>query len=318
MCAWRRSFSVSSYVLDKAQALGAPLEQVGGKAASLARLAQTGIPVPDFFVVTSAAFERHLEDNDLSWPEPDSRADLEVLAESIAKSPIPHDVHEPVLKAWDALSRSSARPVVAVRSSGAAEDSGPASFAGQFSTTLGVSGTAVTRAIQDCWASSLSRESLAYRRRRSIPLGAAPGFAVVVQSQVFPKKAGVLFTRHPLEPDGDAYLEANFGTGESVVGGMVTPDSFTVSRATGRVVESRIGSKKRMTVVSESEPGSRVVETEDALRSSPALTNGEAERLLVLGLQIEELMGQPQDIEWAFDDSGLWILQARPQAAVGR
>ena len=292
---------------------------MGGKAASLARLSAAGLPVPDFFVVTSAAFERHLEDNDLFWPESDSQADFEELAQSIAKSPMPGDLNESLLNAYNVLMRSNVQPVVAVRSSGAAEDSGPASFAGQFATTLGVSGSALTRAIQDCWASSLSRDSLAYRRRRNIPLGAVPGFAVVVQSQVFPDKAGVLFTRHPLEPDGEiSYLEANFGSGESVVGGMVTPDSLTISRVTGKVVESRIGSKKRMTVVSESEPGSRVVETDEGQRASFSVSDAEAERLLALGLQIEELMGQPQDIEWAFDEAGLWILQARPQTAVGR
>ncbi|MEX0791477.1 MAG: PEP/pyruvate-binding domain-containing protein [Actinomycetota bacterium] len=290
---------------------------MGGKAASLARLAAAGAPVPDFFVVTTRAFEHHLSHNGLDWPASDDPDPIEELAGRIARAPMPGVIHESISNACRALMRAGVQPAVAVRSSGAAEDSGPASFAGQFATVLGVSGGDVERAVCRCWASSLSKGSLAYRRSRGIPLGAGPSFAVVVQTQVIADKAGVLFTRHPLEPAGDsAYLEANFGTGESVVGGMVTPDSISVSRSTGRVAGSRIGSKKRMTVVSENEQGSRVIVTDPGLRGAAVLSNTEAELVVELGLRIEERMGQPQDIEWAFDGSGLWILQARPQTGL--
>ncbi|HYN99584.1 MAG TPA: PEP/pyruvate-binding domain-containing protein [Actinomycetota bacterium] len=299
--------------------LGAPPEQVGGKAASLGRLTAAGIPVPPFFVVTSAAFELHLAVNGIRWPASDDPGSIQEAIERITAAPIPAEVRESLVPASQALLPDDVDPLVAVRSSGATEDSAPASFAGQFTTALNVPGDRLTKAVQECWASSLSATSLAYRRTKNIGLGAGPAFAVVVQAQVFPDKAGVLFTRHPLEPDGDAaYLEANFGTGESVVGGMVTPDSYTLSRSTGAVLESRIGSKKRITVVSKSEPGSRVVDTEPFLRAQRTLSAGEAERLLALGLKIEDLLGQPQDIEWAIDESGLWVLQARPQTGAMR
>lgn len=286
---------------------------MGGKGASLARLAATEIPVPAFFVITSTAFEIHLADNGLSWPSEDAGGIAE-LQQKIVESPIPGEVLEAVIGALGGLDGGPALPAVAVRSSGASEDSGPASFAGQFTSELNVPGAELEGAIRRCWASSLAPESIAYRRRRGIPLGSAPNFALVVQRQLFPQSAGVLFTRHPLEPDGDlSYIEANFGTGESVVGGMVTPDSISISRSSHKVVEARIGSKKRMTVVSEDEPGSRVIETEEANRSKPVLTATDAQLIAALGLGIEELMGQPQDIEWAFDASGVWILQARPQ-----
>lgn len=265
-------------------------------------------------MVTSAAFEHHLAVNSLIWPASDHPETIEQLTARIAKEPMPGAVHDSLLRAFKAQMRANVEMFVAVRSSGAAEDSGPASFAGQFSTTLNIQAGRLKRAVQECWASSLSASSLAYRRRRKLLLGPGPAFAVVVQIQVFSEKAGVLFTRHPLEPDGEvAYVEANFGTGESVVGGMVTPDSYTLSRSTGKLVESRIGSKKRMTVVSNNEQGSRVVETDPGLSTQPSLSAAEAEQVLAMGLKIEELMGRPQDIEWAFDESRFWILQARPQ-----
>lgn len=306
-------------MLDQAQALGAPLEQVGGKAVSLARLAETTeIPIPAFFVVTSEAFESHLAGNGLAWPS-EGAEDIEELRRRIAEAPVPAPVLDSIHLAYRNLAGEQAEPAVAVRSSGATEDSGPASFAGQFTSELNVRPGGLETAIRRCWASSLSEGSIAYRRRRGIPLGTKPNFALLVQRQLFTRYAGVLFTRHPVDPEaGTAYIEANFGTGESVVGGMVTPDSFTVDRSTRKLVDARIGSKKRMTVVSENEPGSRIVETEETLRVKPVLTSAHAEFIASLGMGIEELMGQPQDIEWAFDFSGLWILQARPQTGAGR
>lgn len=268
----------------------APVEQVGGKAAALARLAAAGVRVPRFFVVTSAA--------------------LEAGDDSLERE---------VLSAYSALQAEAGHGVVAVRSSAAAEDSAAASFAGRFTSLLGVSGgPALLQAIARVRASAASGDAAAYRAARGVSEAPA-GFAVLVQAQIFARRAGVLFTRHPLEPDGDlAYLEANFGTGETVVGGLVTPDYFTISRGTGKVVESRIGSKKRTSVVSEDEPGSRVVETDPARRALPSLDTAEAEQVAGTGLQIEALMGQPQDIEWAIDGRGLWILQSRPLTGPGR
>lgn len=272
------------------ETLDAPRDQVGGKAASLARLAAAGVRVPPFFVVPSATFES-------------------------AAGP----VGEQVLKGYAALSARVGHGVVAVRSSGADEDSPVASFAGQFTSVLGVSGgPALLEALAAVRESSRSQDAASYRAARGLH-SAPQGFGVVVQSQVFADKAGVLFTRHPLETGEDlAYLEANFGTGETVVGGLVTPDSFTVSRDTRQVVDWRIGSKKRMSVVSENEPGSRTIDIDPARRRLPALSTTEAEEIVEVGLGIEELMGGPQDIEWAMDAGGLWILQARSQTGAAR
>ena len=161
--------------------------------------------------------------------------------------------------------------------------------------------------------SYLSDRSLRYRAGRGIPLGPAPSFGVIVQVQVFSEKAGVLFTVHPLEPDGvTSYIEANFGTGESVVGGLTTPDAITVDRSDAGVVDMHVATKRRMTSVSPERAGSRIVELADDRKNAPVLTDSEAKRIARMGLHIEELFSGPQDIEWAFDSHGLWILQSRP------
>ena len=282
---------------------------------SLARLRSHQVAVPRFFIVASQTFEDFLK----HLPRPPagraaSGGDLGSLRRQISEAALPNAVTIPIVEHYRELSRAAGHGVVAVRSSAAAEDSETSSFAGVYRSLLGVSGEEkLLGAVRQVWSSCLSDEAAAYRRARDIEPGSA-GFGVIVQTQVFAERAGVLFTRHPLEPDGDlAYLEANFGTGETVVGGMVTPDAISVSRSTGKVAGSRIGSKKRMNVVSEDQPGSRTVETDQARRLLPVLSASEAEQIVALGLRIEEFMGRPQDIEWAYDSARLWILQARPQ-----
>lgn len=293
---------MSELISDREQTARASVLSVGSKAAALARLHEWGFRVPDFFVVRSEAFAKHLTTNRLPWPPPGG---------ACTAAHMPEEIFGEVGASYDHL--TSAR--VAVRSSGADEDSEQDSFAGQFDSILGVSGhSRVCDAIKQCWASAASQRSIAYRAVRGLPLGDQPNFGVIVQAQVYAQKAGVLFTVHPMDPKC-AYLEANFGTGESVVGSLVTPDGITISRAGGTVVEARIAAKRRMTVVSHESEGSSLVEIEETMRRQPVLTTAEAEELFTLAAGIEERAGRPQDIEWAIDDEGIWILQARPITA---
>ena len=309
-------------MLDWQESCTAALGLVGAKAATLARLAHEGMPVPEFFVVPSTALSLHLGASGIAWPGSTEAAGesgrLLRLGEELRAAPVPPTVSRPVLDAYDRLCLTSGHPTVALRSSGAEEDSAAASFAGQFASILGVQGhAAVLDALRECWASYLTPKSLGYRAQRGIDVGPEPRFAVIVQVQVFSRKSGVLFTVHPLEPrSGMACIEANFGTGDSVAGGLATPDTLTVSRSSGDVVEAHIGTKRRMTSVSPESKGTALLGVGDDRSTSSVLTDVEAGELLNVGLRIERLLGGPQDIEWAYDDERLWILQARPITAL--
>ena len=117
------------------------------------------------------------------------------------------------------------------------EDGHAASFAGQYETYLGVSGVdEVLLHIRKCWASGFSAHALAYRRRFG---GASPvrvhDLAVGVLELVDARSAGVAFTAGPgHRGPRRLVVEGNWGFGESVVSGHVTPDHWTVDRATGR------------------------------------------------------------------------------------
>ena len=295
-------------MLEGADLAAAPRAAVGGKAANLAAMATAGLPVPPFFSVTQGALAVHLLANGIRWP--DHAGSVAAVRERIRTDPVPEGVARDVIGAYRRQVAGTGQKAVAVRSSAAAEDGALASFAGQFSSVLNVAGDgALLDALRECWASSLSDRSLAYRA--GTPATAGPGFAVVVQTQVEARCAGVLFTIHPVDPDsGTAYIEANFGTGESVVGGLVTPDGLTVGRDGRGVVDSFVATKRRMTTAA---AGSGVlVDVDPAWRDRPVLSGDEVAAILALGLQIEALLGGPQDVEWAIDDQALWVLQARP------
>lgn len=299
----------------------ATLAAAGAKAVRLAHLAREALPVPPFFVVSSAALARHVHGNGIAWPPPAPRGELPggwpAVREAVLAAPVPDAVAAAVLEAYEGLVAGTGQPAVAVRSSAAEEDSARASFAGQFSSQLNVTGPAgVLDALRRCWASYLSDRSLRYRAGLGIPMAAAPSFAVILQTQVMARRAGVLFTMHPVDPDsGTAYLEANFGTGESVVGGMVTPDAVTVARAGAEILDVRVGSKRRMTTVAAGGGPSALVDVDAERRATPVLTAAEARDLVRIGLRIEERFGAPQDVEWAYDDRQAWILQSRPLTA---
>jgi pyruvate,water dikinase len=226
---------------------------VGGKARTLARLLAAGFPVPSGFVVTSV--------DDVRRPDCDT--------------------------ALDTLARGDNGMRFAVRSSGEAEDSTGASFAGQFQTVLGVRTSAELRdAIERCFASFATAVARGYQHAVGVY---ESGGAVLVQELIEAEAAGVAFTRDPVSGAADrVVVDAAAGLGDRVVGGLVTPDSFTIDSRTRDVVTRRIA-------------GSEACLGDAALGAIAALALG-----------VEAALGCPVDIEWAWRGGRLYLLQARP------
>jgi phosphohistidine swiveling domain-containing protein len=303
----------------------ATLETAGGKGASLARLASAGLPVPDGFHITTAAYRRFVHDNNL---QPDILAALETadagqpatleaasqaIRELFAQAQTPPAVAGAVALAYASLSGSN--PVVAVRSSATAEDLPEASFAGQQDTFLNVQGyAAVLEAVKSCWASLWTARAIGYRARHGIGVNGL-SLAVVVQLLVPAEVAGIMFTANPINGRRDqAVISAAWGLGESVVGGLVTPDAFTVDKKTGAVLEREIADKQVMTT--RVNGGTEEQPVPAALRHAPTLDDRAVADLARLGAQIEALYTMPMDIEWALADGAFAIVQARPITAL--
>jgi len=254
------------------------VQLVGGKGLSLARTAAAGLPVPPGFVVTTNAYRANR-----AGVSDSLRAEVEAAYAALGGGP------------------------VAVRSSATAEDGVDTSFAGQQETFLGVEGIeALLTAIRNCWQSLYTERAIAYRKTQGIAEDGA-AMAVVVQKLVPADVAGVLFTRDPADPIGTRMsVEAAWGLGEAVVSGRVTPDRFTVDRETGTAVSRTPGAKTVKITATGEEP----VPAE--LQAALCLTDAQLAALAKLGRDVEAVYGDPRDIEWAFADGTLYLLQARP------
>jgi pyruvate,water dikinase len=319
---------------------GADAGRVGPKVARLGQLARDGWRVPDGYAVTVDAMA--------GWLPLDVREELARLAEGapaqarelaaardlIEAQPLPDSLVEAVTAAHERLAGRTGHGAglrVAVRSSAVAEDGASASFAGQFDTYLGVTGVPdVLRHIRKCWASGFSAHAVEYRRRASGLAGgpadalAAHQLAVGVLELVDARSAGVVFTVDPVSGDkGRMVVEANWGFGESVVSGQVTPDHWEADRATWAIVTEHVGSKRAWSVL---EPGADRVALHplpDQLAAQECLASHEVRYLCEQAAAIEDAAGGvPQDVEWAiarglpFPDS-VFILQHRPVTTLG-
>ena len=303
----------------------AGLLQVGGKGASLARLAAAGLPVPPGFHITTAAYHRIVAEHGLqkqimeavSSANPDQPETLEEtsswIGQLFAQAAIPDELAREIRQAYARLGESDMP--VAVRSSATAEDLPGASFAGQQETYLNIRGTeAVLEAVKKCWASLWTARAIAYRARRGIESDSV-ALAVVVQKLVLADSAGIMFTVNPVNGKRDEIvINAAWGLGEAIVGGAVTPDTVIVHKLKGRVIRRETAEKRVMTI--RTTTGTEEQPVPDSMKNKAALSDKQAAELARYGYRIEELYGVPMDIEWTLKDGTFAIIQARPITAL--
>ena len=299
------------------------LELVGGKGRSLARMAMAGFPVPGGFLVATSAYRQYVSENDLqsrilelAKPElSEGTISFQKASESIrqifAEADLSEELVAEITEAYTALPGDD--PALAVRSSANAEDLPDLSFAGQQETYLNVRGAdAVATAVKDCWSSLWTTQAITYRHQNGIDQ-ASVAMAVVAQTMVPSEVSGILFTANPATGErSELIVEASFGLGEAVVGGHVTPDSYVVDRDTLSAKETTIGPKEQQ-IVSDGVHGTRTEEVAEDDRQRSSLSEDRLKELSATAIKIEALYdGLPQDIEWAFSDGKLWLLQSRP------
>ncbi len=275
-------------------------ERAGGKGANLSILFREGLPVPDGFIVTTAAYERFVEANDLgAWIRstvegaPGAQEASHLIRTRFAAASTPPEVAGALQEAYTSLGS----PPVAVRSSATAEDLPDLSFAGQQDTFLNViGGEALATAAVRCWSSLWTARAIAYRRRNAVSSDGL-SIALVVQTMVPSEASGVLFTANPLTGRRtEVVIEATFGLGEALVSGQVEPDHFVVSMPGERITGRRLGAKN--------------IAQDGAARQ--ALPDAAIIDLARLGAGIAAVFGAPQDIEWALAQDRIRILQSRP------
>ena len=261
------------------------ITQLGGKSAQLSRLF-TRYNIPPGFCLSVAAFEQ--------WVTAGCPDTLPLFWQA------------EVAQAYQRLVEMTeiAQPPVAVRSSAVDEDSQTASFAGQYETYLNVMGLeALYAAILACWHSAFAERVKIYRHGSHAPL------AVLVQLMVSADMAMVAFSRNPINQQAEVVINATWGLGQSLVDGSITPDSYIV-RHDNVILHHQIGSKQNMTV--RLATGVKQVPTPRPMRSLAVLSESQMKEVAQLALQLETDMGWPIDLEAAYYQNKLYLLQCRP------
>jgi pyruvate,water dikinase len=299
-------------------------QEAGGKAANLGELTQAGFNVPPGFCVTSESLFHLIDYNDL---EPKIKAIIarfdyddygrmetqtgEIRA-LISEAKIPQDLYSEIRGAVFELDPRG-DTFVAVRSSVAVKDSLVSSFPGMMDTYPYIKGEdEIVKHIKMCWASLWTSRATMTRYHKKIDHEHGL-IAPIVQKMVNSDVAGVLFTANPITSVQDEMvIEANWGLGESVVSGKSMNDFFLVSKSPLAVKNKKI-SKKTLMVCFDTEKGCGRKEksVEPDRMDAPTLSDETAVALGKIGLKIEAVFGFPQDIEWAYEQKELFILQSR-------
>ena len=168
-------------------------------------------------------------------------------------------------------------------------------------------------AIREIWWSANSDSAITYRQR--VGLFTRPSVGVVVQSLLDPDVAGVLFTQNPINQADERIIEASWGLGEVVVAGRVIPDTFRMDRD-GTVLERTPGVKK-IAIRAAADGGTFEESVAPELIEELCLVEDQLAQLSVLAEQCERVFGAARDIEWAFAQGQLYLLQCRAVTRAG-
>ncbi|MDV3205614.1 MAG: phosphoenolpyruvate synthase [Rhodococcus ruber] len=296
---------------------------VGGKSANLGEMTRAGFPVPPAFAITTAAYldamaaagvRDRLRAEAVPAPDIDDATLIRTSAELAAlvtESTVPDEIRAAIVAAYEKL---GVDVPVAVRSSAPAEDAADTSFAGIHESYTNIAGAdAVVRAVQACWASLWSERARTYRGLRGVT--DEPSIAVVVQVMVRSESSGVAFTADPRTGELDRIVvEAALGLGEVVVGGQVEPDTYVVAKDGFTVLDVHLGHQE-FQIASTDAGDSRVAV--DSSRQIRVLDEEQLGKVARLAADVEQHYGRPQDLEFAFAEGELWIVQTRPITTLG-
>lgn len=309
-------------VVDKTMA-----DLVGNKMANLGEIKnRVGLPVPEGFVITAAAYEHFIEYSGLQdeinrrirFLEPANIARLHQTSADIQrliiKAPLPPELEEAVRRAYAELTAKAGDGVhVSMRSSALGEDTKEASFAGQYRSVLNVEQEHLFIAYKEILASKYSVPAIAYRLNK--------GFrdedivmSVGCMAMVNAKSGGVMYSADPGNIRHEYIIvNAVCGLGKSVVDGSIIPDLFVLSKEDPKHILKKQISTKKQKLVCHAAEGICRMEMLGEEGNEPAITDVQAALLGKSALRLEQHFGEPQDIEWGLEPNGsISILQSRP------
>lgn len=304
----------SSFIVPLTAPEATHAQQVGPKAANLARLAQAGLPTPGGFCVNAEAYRLQLRHSGLeaaargAFSSDDAQQARRYALQmklGLMEEPLAPEVLEPLLASWRSLRLKHNAPCV-VRSSALVEDRFGSSFAGQFESFLGLEDeTEFLTAVRACWTALWSTRALRYMATHDLD-PADTAMALLIQPLVQARCAGGALSQ---TVEGDMLINATWGLGSAIAQGEVAPDRYMLT-ADGALKESQVGTRPRHVPGCTHSAKARMGASR--AQFTPCLDPAQIEELGRLVRETEKLMSMPVEIEWALDDAGFKLLQARP------
>lgn len=305
------------HLITKNSVLGHVQKNAGGKGLNLYLMAKANLPIPNFLVIPPQVFQRYKEVNGLEEvideiiesdiKDAEKERKIETLFLSKKETLIANEeLNSFLTKAFSELNADC----LSVRSSALDEDSGGHSFAGQLSSFLYITNFEDTLdSLVKCWASAYSERSLTYRRENRLKVKGIE-IAVVWQQMIFSEKSGVVFTGNPINKDpNQMIINAVHGVGEGLVSGALEGDSYVINKDSGEVLEQENNPQESIFTGKTDGKGLKI----DAFsKEGSTLSDQEIQDLYLLSKKIEDHYQFPQDIEFAFHNGTLYILQSRP------
>jgi pyruvate,water dikinase len=305
---------MTDYVIPLSAATAPDADRVGPKAANLAALARAGLPTPGGFCLSADAYRAQiaalgLDDMVRCFAGAEivdqRRLSVEIRL-GLYEQPIAPEILDPLLAAWRAQ-RAASGAASAVRSSALIEDRKGANFAGQFESFLGIEDEAAfLTAVRACWAALWTTNARRYMDNHGLS-PADTAMAVLIQPLVDARAAGGGLSE---TAEGQMLISATWGLGSAIAQGEVVPDRILLNRQ-GFLRKIEAGRKDHRETCGHG-AGAVPQSVPSELVSAPCLDAGQAVTLGRLMRKAEAVVGGPVEIEWALDDTGFKLLQARP------
>ena len=302
-------------------------DRVGKKCANLGEMTKMGLRVPSGFALSLEAYKdfmsltgadkeirEYLDGVDHSFEKIQHFNEAsEELRRIVESKEMPTEMKEAILTYYARLCEKCNMEDLAVSTRSA----GAASHPGQYETHLNVQGNRdVIENVIKVWSSTFNSRSLSARKHAGAPLESDP-IGVAVLKMVNARAAGILFTADPNTGDtSKMIIEANWGLGESVVGGEAMPDVYILDKASLEIIDQKLGSKGRY--ITFKEVGVAEEDTPTEKRCTFCLSDEEAKEVGRLGKILESHFNVPQDMEWAIEQDldfpeSVILLQTRPE-----
>ena len=301
-------------------------DMVGKKCANLGEMVHLGMRVPPGFAISVNGYEQFMETTgagaqirnfvEQNQDELIDKVEKQIEASRfirgvIESKPMPPDMAHELWSHYGRLCELTGCKDVPV----ATRSSGAVSMPGQMETYLNVRGRKdLADKVVRVWGSAFTTRAIAFRLEKGMALEKAP-IGVAVLKMIDAKCAGVILTVLPTTGDvSKIVVEGNWGLGESVVSGEITPDSFVIDKHTGEIV-STIGDKTKMVVYKDT--GTCMIKVPEDMQTCTCLVKEEIEEIVRIAKMVEAHFDIPQDMEWVINPDqpfpkNLYWVQTRP------